>query len=111
MFPIDVDNFARHFHNVQQAEGTQPFVPKSCYSKEISNLTADEFEGYDQDQLEGKFFRQAYRLNKGQRVNARGIELYHNYTKLDVGTFTQRVYIEHAKFANLNNGILVCYDA
>ena len=111
LYPIDVDNFARHFHNVQQAEGTQPFIPKSCYSKEITNVTADEFEGYDQDQLEGKFFRQAYRLNKGQRVNARGIELYHNYTKLDVATYTQRVYVEHAKFANLNNGILVCYDA
>jgi hypothetical protein len=61
--------------------------------------------------LEGRFFRQAYRLNKGQRVNARGIELYHNYTKTFIHSYTQRVYLEQAKFANLSNGILVCYDA
>lgn len=111
LYPMDVSNSARHFHNMQQAEGTQPFIPKACYSEEITNLTDQEFEGYDHDHLEGRFFRQAYRLNKGERVNARGIELYNNYTKLYEHTYTQRVYLEQAKFANLSNGVLVCYDA
>ena len=111
LYPIDVNNNARHFHNVQQAEGTQPFVPKACYTSEVDNLTEDHFENYRNDHISQRFFRQAYRLNKGERVNARGIELYHNYTKLNVHTYTQRVYLEQAKFANLSNGILVCYDA
>lgn len=111
LYPIDVDNSARHFHNMQQAEGTQPFIPKSAYSAEINNVSGDNFEGYPHGHLEGRFFRQAYRLNKGERVNARGIELYHNYTKTFIHSYTQRVYLEQAKFANLSNGVLVCYDA
>ena len=111
LYPIDVNNYARHFHNVQQAEGTQPFVPKACYSLEMDNLSTNEFEGRDVNHLAGRFFRQAYRMNKGERVNARGIELYHNYTKMHIHTYTQRVYLETAKFANLSNGVLVCYDA
>ena len=111
LYPIDVSNYARHFHNVQQAEGTQPFVPKTCYSLEVDNLSENDFEGRKINHLAGRFFRQAYRMNKGERVNARGIELYHNYTKMPVHTYTQRVYLETAKFANLSNGILVVYDA
>lgn len=111
LYPIDVSNYARHFHNVQQAEGTQPFIPKTCYSDETDGLSGERFENRTIDHLEGRFFRQAYRMNKGERVNARGIELFHNYTKMPIHTFTQRVYLETAKFANLSNGILVCYDA
>lgn len=111
LYPIDVSNYARHFHNVQQAEGTQPFIPKACYSLEMDNITPNEFEGRDTDHLAGRFFRQAYRMNKGERVNGRGIELFHNYTQMHPHTYTQRVYLETAKFANLSNGILVCYDA
>lgn len=111
LYPIDVSNYARHFHNVQQAEGTQPFIPKACYSLEMDNITPNEFEGRDTDHLAGRFFRQAYRMNKGERVNGRGIELFHNYTQMHPHTYTQRVYLETAKFANLSNGVLVCYDA
>ncbi len=111
LYPIDVSNYARHFHNVQQAEGTQPFIPKACYSLEMDNITSNEFEGRDIDHMAGRFFRQAYRMNKGERVNGRGIELFHNYTQMHPHNYTQRVYLETAKFANLSNGILVCYDA
>ena len=50
-------------------------------------------------------------MNKGERVNGRGIELFHNYTQMHPHNYTQRVYLETAKFANLSNGVLVVYDA
>ena len=116
LYPIDVNSYARHFHNVQQAEGTQPFLTKSMYSGETDDFTDGELEGHDQDgALESHFFRQSYRLNRGERVNSRGIELSNNYTLMDDGsgskTYTQRCWVESAKLANISNGVIVCYDA
>ena len=48
LYPIDVKNSARHFHNVAQAEGVPPFVTREEYSSEGVALTDDEFMGYKQ---------------------------------------------------------------
>jgi hypothetical protein len=48
LYPIDVKNSARHFHNVAQAEGVPPFVTREEYAGEGVALTTDEFMGYVQ---------------------------------------------------------------
>lgn len=115
LFPIDRTNNALHFHDVAQAEGSLPFITRSEYSNELGDdITLSQFEGYEQRvQLTGKFFRQAYRLNRHTRINTRGIELFHTYQSL-VGAaqaYTQRCWIESVKLANLRDGVLSCYDA
>ena len=44
-FPIDVKNPARHFHNVNQAEGMIPFINRQEYSKEGESLSTRTFNG------------------------------------------------------------------
>jgi hypothetical protein len=46
VYPIDVDNSARHFHNISQAEGIVPFVSREVYGREGESLSANGF-GYN----------------------------------------------------------------
>ena len=106
LFPVDVDNSARHFHNIVQTEGKVPFVVRQEYSGE-GLVIAGQFEGREQtDQLTNKFFYVANRLNKNQRVNSRGIEAYVDYRDLAGGSYTARFYIELVRMAQLKDGIL-----
>ncbi len=113
LFPVDVDNSARHFHNIVQTEGKVPFVMRQEYSGE--GLVIDgQIEGHNQtDQLTNKFFYVANRLNRNERINSRGIELYFQMEDLPASTagYVQRVYLEVMRTATLTNGYLECYYA
>tara|TARA_R110000796_G_scaffold127568_2_gene242901 strand:+ start:143 stop:1639 length:1497 start_codon:yes stop_codon:yes gene_type:complete len=105
LYPVDVDNSARHFHNVVQSEGKVPFVVRQEYSGE-GLVLGGKFEGHDQTTaLTNQFFYVAARLNRNERVNSRGIEMYLKYDTLGAGNHTVRFYIEMMRMATLRNGI------
>ncbi len=118
LYPIDVKNSARHFHNVAQAEGVPPFVTREEYSSEGVALTDDKFMGYKQSSgraaaalggrgLFGRFGWLANRLNRNERVNSRGVEVFFKYDALETDgsdVFTQRSWIEMVKITQLNGG-------
>ena len=116
LYPIDVKNSSRHFHNVAQAEGVPPFVTREEYSAEGVALTDDEFMGYPQSAgragsqagskgIFGRFGWLANRLNRNERVNSRGVEVFFRYQDLDNGpNYTQRSWLELVKITQLNGG-------
>jgi hypothetical protein len=77
LYPIDVVNPARHFHNTAQAEGMVPFVTREEFSAEGVALTTDEFMGYSQQEGDaatekgvlGRFNWLAFRLNRNERIS------------------------------------------
>ena len=110
-FPIDVKNPARHFHNVNQAEGMVPFVNRAEYSSEGTSLSNRFYNGTGIDTLTGRYFWCSQRLTAQQRINSRGIELYFKVSGLPATgkTYTQRVYLEMMRTATLSNGYTECY--
>jgi hypothetical protein len=117
LYPIDVTNPARQFHNTAQAEGMVPFITREEFCAEGVALTTDKFEGYVQDLgdateekgVKGRFNWLSYRLNRNERVNYRGIEYYYKYDGLNAdaeGQFTQRSWLEIAKVTVLQNGFV-----
>lgn len=118
LYPIDVSNSARHFHNVAQAEGVPPFVTREEYSAEGTALTGDEFMGYKQVEgtragattgrgLTGRFSWLSNRLNRNERINSRGIESFFKYDSLDnEASYTQRSWLELVKITQLNGGYI-----
>jgi hypothetical protein len=105
LFPVDVDNSARHFHNIVQTEGKVPFITRQMYSGE-GQVLGGKFEGYDQSDLTGTCFRVANRLNRNERVNSRGIEAYVDYRDLITDSYVLRFYIELVRMAELQDGML-----
>jgi hypothetical protein len=111
LYPIDVTNDARHFHNVLLSEGRVPYVSRDLYrgegqlaSNSVTQPGSYEFEGYTgTSALRGKFFYTAYRMNKGERINSRGVELYDTRTNMSTGTM--RAYLQVVKVASLRDGI------
>lgn len=116
LYPIDVVNPARHFHNTAQAEGMVPFVTREEYCAEGVAITGDQFEGYDQNTgdsadekgINGRFNWLSYRLNRNERINSRGIEYYWKYEGLGEGggSFTQRTWLELAKLTTISGGFV-----
>ena len=116
LYPIDVVNPARQFHNTAQAEGMVPFVTREEFCAEGVAMTDDEFMGYDQDTgdggdeagIVGRFNWLSYRLNRNERVNSRGIEYFTKYEGLDNGggLYTQRAWLELAKVTVLQAGFV-----
>ena len=113
LYPIDVVNPARQFHNTAQAEGMVPFVTREEYAAEGVALTTNEFMGYSQQSgddadevgILGRFNWLSYRLNRNERVNTRGLEYYYKYEALgNGGNFTQRSWLELAKVTTLAGG-------
>jgi hypothetical protein len=114
LFPIDVTNSARHFHNTAQSEGMVPFVTREEYANEGTALTYDDFMGYQQNLggqndtdtgLQARFGWNGFRLNRNERVNSRGIELFFRFQDLDEnGTYIQRSWIELVKLTQLVDG-------
>tara|TARA_Y100000592_G_scaffold100723_1_gene182278 strand:+ start:5841 stop:7301 length:1461 start_codon:yes stop_codon:yes gene_type:complete len=122
LYPIDRVNPALEFHDIVQTEGFVPHITKAEYNTENCKNTGGgltniiTYNGHSPfAQLNGKFFYQAHRLNKNERVNSRGIELETTYSELpDLGgalNYTQRVWIEVLRTATLRNGIFDCYYA
>ncbi len=121
LYPVDVTNSAQQFHNVVVGEGMVPFVMREEYNKESSSLPLAEYEGWSQNSevngLSGKFFYQLYKLNRNERVNSRGVELYNTWDKLKnskssgTNTATLRTYVELIRVAQLNNGVFDVFFA
>tara|TARA_R110000796_G_scaffold79632_1_gene176786 strand:+ start:4655 stop:6148 length:1494 start_codon:yes stop_codon:yes gene_type:complete len=106
LYPVDVDNTARHFHNIVQTEGKVPFVIRQEYGGE-GLVLGGQFEKYNQaDVLTNQFNYIASRLNRSERVNSRGIEVYLKYDTLATGSHTIRFYIELMRMASLNGGVM-----
>jgi hypothetical protein len=114
LYPIDVTNPARQFHNTAQAEGMVPFITREEFCAEGVALTHDTYEGYaqntgdggDEAGLLGRFNWLSYRLNRNERINSRGIEYYFKYQGLDNdgGSYTQRTWLELAKLTTISGG-------
>jgi len=112
LYPIDVKNVARQYHNVFSAEGRVPYITRDLYRGEgqlaRNHATVKgsvSFENYSaKDELANHQFYTAYRLNKGERVNSRGIELYD--TRHQMGdSCTLRAYLQVVKIATLRDGV------
>ena len=55
----------------------------------------------------GRFNWLAYRLNRNERVNSRGIEYFSKYDGLGNGSnYTQRAWLELAKLTTISNGFV-----
>ena len=113
LYPIDVTNPARQFHNTAQAEGMVPFVTREEFCAEGVGLTDDTYEGYvqntgdagDEDGILGRFNWLSYRLNRNERINSRGLEYYWKYEGLNNSeNLTQRSWLELAKLTTISGG-------
>lgn len=113
LYPIDVKNDAYHFNNVVQAEGQPPMVSRGMYSGQGSvgtysaGLSGRQFEGREiQENLKVDYFYQTFKLNKMNRINQKGIELYQQMIDIDDKNHTLKVWLEVVKEARLVNGKL-----
>ena len=115
LYPIDRKSSALHYHGVNDAEGAPIECTRDMYARQGSvngGLTDDTFEGHVVDQqLSGQYFYNAYRMNDGERVNFRGLELHNKLPTMKASEFPliQRVYIEMQKVMVIDNGIVDCY--
>lgn len=112
LYPVDISNNARLLHNIQQSEGSVPFISKDEYSNELGLISTTEFNKYDLSvHLANTNFWIEDRLNKNERVNSRGIEVYQTWGKLPTESYTMRGWLEVVKYATLKDGVLQCYYA
>tara|TARA_R110000823_G_scaffold64772_2_gene151999 strand:- start:927 stop:1382 length:456 start_codon:yes stop_codon:yes gene_type:complete len=115
LYPVDVDNSAQQFHNVVQGEGMVPFVTRDEYSNQGGTMTPALYEGHIQSDthtgLSAQFGYQVYKLNRNERINSRGIELYNIFDKIEnkkatTQSFTLRTYLELIRVATLKDGVM-----
>ena len=134
LYPQDVVNDARLFHNLKDTAQKIPYTTRAIYSDEggISHLAGEgvvnpdataslHYEGMGQSSnLCGHQFYQGFRLNRGERVGTKGIEVQVNYGDLritadtavppavpnNIAQYTQHSVIEVLKRASLINGQL-----
>ena len=114
LYPLDRSNTALHFHGVTDTEGAPPHVTRAQYSRQGNSLVTNKFEGYTvsgQNEMTGQFFYNAYKLNDGERVDSRGIELHHKYQNLKTteAPYTSRCWIELMKVMVITEGVVECY--
>ena len=118
LFPIDVSNSARQFHNLVQTEGRIPHISRDIYSgqgqlaKEVQFGSVEEYPmgaAYDggtsplDSDVRGRACWQCYKLNRNERVNSRGIELYDKRTSMS-GSSTLRAWLQVVRQAQLMDG-------
>ena len=107
LYPLDVKNIARVFHNIQQAEGSVPFISKDEFCDTQSAISLSGVEGYElMSEIAMESFWIEDRLNRNERINSRGIEVYNTWDSLIADTYTMRCWLEIVRFATLENGIL-----
>ncbi len=112
LYPVDIKNNARLFHNIQQAEGAIPFISKDEYVNEMNLVSTEQFFHHNVNiGLEAKNFWIEDRLNRNERINSRGLEIYQTWGRLDAEIYTMRCWLEVVKYATLKDGILQCYYA
>ena len=116
LYPITVKNDSYHFNNTLTAEGVPPFVTRDMFSGQSGNTVARFYNGLGQaatgtgapnQGLPLNFFWQSFKLNRNERVNQKGIELYQQYLGLEAGVVnTLRIWLEVMKVAQLVDGKL-----
>ena len=120
LFPIDVINEARHFHNLKEACGMVPFVSRECYCGSgaggLNSVAGGEFEGRKVDEdLGGLFFAQGFSLSGlNKRVDQKGIDIKSSLTMVGIDgetipTYTQRAWLEIRRYLIIKDGHLECY--
>jgi hypothetical protein len=113
LFPQSVDNPAVHFHHLISAEGAPAYISREAYSGEGNCIVAQAAHHYmsleQRTNLQAKNFWQGHRLNNGERVDSKGIDLH---TKGDLVVKTeQRVWLEILRYATLVNGQMATFYA
>ncbi len=116
LYPLDRSNSALHFHGVSDTEGAPPHVTRTEYARQGHAMVNRKFEGYSMagsNELPGQFFFNAYRMNDGERVDSRGLELHHKYEDLAAAEapYTSRCWIEIQKVMRITDGVVDCYYA
>lgn len=114
LYPIDISNTARLYSNLEQAEGTPPYISKDEYVNELGIASAQKVQGFKfTDYVSAASFWVTDRLNRNERVNSRGIELYNYFNQglPDSQTLTMRSWLEVVRLAKLEDGILECVYA
>lgn len=119
LYPLSVDNLARHYHNLRDAEKKQLYVPRELYSGagQLLPVAGDgssfHYDGRTQDQMRTSQFWQGWRLNRGERVGTKGIEINMEAsnqagteTGLKDGTYTLTSWTEQLRYATLKDGQL-----
>ena len=87
-----------------------PMLGRDLYSGQGQLSTAAVvgpfFAGYGGDiSTRSRFFHLAYRLNRNERVNSRGIEIYDKRTTMG-DSATLRVWLQIVRTATLSDGVL-----
>tara|TARA_R110001632_G_scaffold168496_3_gene287259 strand:+ start:348 stop:1901 length:1554 start_codon:yes stop_codon:yes gene_type:complete len=118
LFPIDVTNSARQFHNIMMTEGRVPHVSRDIYAGQgqlAKDVYAGSFELYpmgsdygggtsDLDcDVRSRANWSCFRLNRNERVNSRGVEIYDKRTTMSGGS-TLRAWIQVVRMAQLKDG-------
>ncbi len=118
LFPIDVSNSARQFHNVLMTEGRMPHISRDIYSGQgqlVKDAQFGAFEDYGMgadygggatplvSDIRSRGNWHCYRLNRNERVNSRGIELYDRRQTMS-GSSTLRAWIQVVRMAQLKEG-------
>lgn len=126
LFPQDITNTARQYHNLRDATGRILYTTRAVYADEggITRDTANQsllapsasaplhYEGRGQsDNLAGKQKWIGFRVNTGERIGSKGIELTNNFEDLrqtagEDAQYLQYSIIEVIKSAVLTNGQL-----
>lgn len=109
LYPVDRENIAVHYHDIQQAERFPPQVHRQEFAKQGSSLsqvlTYSDYEPSSTELgLNGKYFYPIYALNRNERINSKGLQLQLQYTKAVTGNKTHRAYLELIKTATLEDG-------
>ena len=119
LFPQNVMNAARHYHNLRDAEMKQLYVPREVYSNGGTLLPAGaagsdvHYDGRTQSQMKASQFWQGWRLNRGERVGSKGIEIEvntwapdYNSKGLQNGTYILTSWTEQLRYSTLKDGQL-----
>jgi hypothetical protein len=115
-FSVDRKNKALLFTTTQQSEGQVPMVSRDEYANNgVTALTTHTLEGHAQNAgpsgIGANFCWTALRLNKGERVNNKGLELTYKAPNLGADSYTLRCYLELLKVATIEDGVMNCYFA
>ena len=120
LYPIDISNNNRLLDNLQQTEANQAYIHTEEYSTQFNKDAATGSDLIAQtnmltarkinQSLTAKSMYMADRLNRNERVNERGIEVYDSYTGI-AGlhgnlNYVQRVWLETLRFAALRGGYI-----
>jgi len=111
VYPIDVDNPSRHFHNLTHAESAVPYLSMDEYCNFGLGAggkggLAGSLEGYEQTEMAGKFFYHGIKNNMNERINSQGVTLEAQYNTLtDTGdVYTLFAWISVAKVVRIQDG-------